>query len=256
MLLAVDVGNSNTVVGFDRGEGTWTSKWRISTVRSDLGNDWAAAIYALAARDNVDLGQVSSACICSVVPAAARALTEFAREWLDVEPLLVSADLKLNVTLGMANPLEVGADRIANAVAAWDRVSSACVVVDLGTATKVEAITRDGVFAGGSIAAGLGVSMEALTARASRLFNIELSLPSTAIGRNTLEAMRAGLVRGHLHLVAGLISDVRRELGAGVPVLITGGHSSPDGSVFGTLGAHLPDLTLDGIRLIHALNSP
>jgi type III pantothenate kinase len=255
MLLAIDVGNTNTVFGITRGNGTWNACWRMSTIHSTVGNDWAPAITALARRDGIDLREIEEVCICSVVPATAAALQEFARDWLHIEPMVVSADLDLNITLGMDNPNEVGADRIANAVAAWESSRTACVVIDMGTATKVEAITDEGVFAGGSIAIGLGASMDALTARAARLFNVELRDPGTAIGRNTVEALQAGIVRGHRHLVTGLVQDIRLQIGLDAPVLVTGGFATRFRDDMGSLAQYEPNLTLDGVRLIHSFNA-
>jgi type III pantothenate kinase len=155
----------------------------------------------------------------------------------------------------MDNPGEVGADRIANAVAAWEHCRTACIVVDLGTATKVEAITDDGIFAGGSIAIGIGASMEALVSRSARLFEVELREPETAIGRNTIEAVQAGLIRGHRHLVGGLIQDIRLQIGLDAPVLVTGGFAAKFREEIGSLAQHEPNLTLDGVSLIHSLNA-
>jgi type III pantothenate kinase len=255
MLLAVDVGNTNTVFGVTRGNGVWDARWRVGTSRSTLGNDWAPVIATLATRDGIDLRHAGDVCICSVVPSATAALVEYARDWLHIEPMIVTADLTLNVTLGMDNPSEVGADRIANAVAAWEHCRTACIVVDMGTATKVEAITDEGVFAGGSIVIGIGASMEALTSRAARLFDVELREPDTAIGRNTVEAIQAGIVRGHRYLVGGLIQDIRSQIGLDAPVLVTGGFAAKFREEIGSLAQHEPNLTLDGIRLIHSLNA-
>lgn len=255
MLLAIDVGNTNTVFGVTRGNGVWDARWRVGTSRSTLGNDWAPVIATRAVRDGIALRDATDVCICSVVPAATTALTEYARDWLHIEPMMVTADATLNITLGMDNPSEVGADRIANAVAAWEHCRTACIVVDMGTATKVEAITDDGVFAGGSIAIGIGTSMDALTARAARLFNVELKNPDTAIGRNTQEALQAGIVRGHRHLVTGLVQDIRLQIGLDAPVLITGGLAAHFRDEIGALAQYEPNLTLDGVRLIHGLNA-
>lgn len=254
MLLAIDVGNTNTVFGVGGRDGSWTSKLRVSTIRTAIGNDWAPAITSFAAKDGIDLGQVRAVCLCSVVPDATTALTEYSREWLGVDPMVVSTRLALPVKLGMDRPDEVGTDRIANAVGAWDTYKSACVVVDLGTATKVEAITAEGVFLGGSIAVGLGVSLEALTARAARLFGIDLIAAPSAIGRNTTQALQSGLVNGHLHLVNGLIKDIRSEIGSDAPVVVTGGHTAKPDSPFRAIGRFDPDLTLNGIRHIYQLN--
>ena len=255
MFLAIDVGNTQTVVGVRSVNGDWIARWRISTVRTQLGADWAPTIASLAERDEIELRAINSVCICSVVPAATVALTEYAREWLKVEPMIVRSTLELNIRLGMDNPHEVGADRIANAVGAWDLCRSACVIVDLGTATKVEAVSDEAVFLGGSIAAGIGASMEALTSRAARLFNIELAMPESAIGRNTIEALQAGIVLGHRHLVGGLVADIRGIIGVDAVVLVTGGYSSREDSLFHFLWQHEPDLTLNGVRLIYELNA-
>jgi type III pantothenate kinase len=255
MLLAIDVGNTNTVFGITHGNGVWDAIWRVGTCRSTLGNDWAAVIATLARRDGIDFRVATDVCICSVVPSATTALVEYAREWLRIEPEIVTADATLNISLGMDNPREVGADRIANAVAAWELCRTACIVVDMGTATKVEAITDDGVFAGGSIAIGIGASMEALVSRSARLFEVELREPETAIGRNTIEAVQAGIVRGHRHLVGGLIQDIRLQIGLDAPVLVTGGFAAKFREEIGTLAQHEPNLTLDGVSLIHSLNA-
>jgi type III pantothenate kinase len=255
MLLAIDVGNTNTVFGITRGNGTWNACWRVSTFRSTVGNDWAPTITALAHRDGIDLQAIEDVCICSVVPAATTALSEFAREWLHIESMLVTADKALNITLGMDNPHEVGADRIANAVAAWESCRTACIVIDMGTATKVEAITDDGVFAGGSIAIGVGTAMDALIARAARLYNVELKDPDTAIGRNTVEALQAGIVRGHRHSVTGRVQDIRLQIALDSPVLVTGGCAARFRDDMGSLAQYEPNLTLDGVRLIHGLNA-
>ena len=254
MLLVLDVGNTNTVFGVDQGDGRWAAQWRLSTIAKGIGNDWAPAIATLAVQHEIELDKVSAVCISSVVPVATSALTEFVRQRLKVEPLIVRPGLRLSVSLGMDQPNEVGTDRIANAVAAWEMCRSACIVVDLGTATKIEAISEHGEFLGGAIATGLGVSLDALTSRAARLFQVELHAPKSAIGRNTVEALQSGIVRGHVHLIAGLIADMRKELKVDARVLVTGGHASPTDSPFRTLGRYDPDLTLNGIRLIHDLN--
>ncbi len=255
MFLAIDVGNTHTVVGVSTISGIWNARWRISTVRATLGSDWAPLFRSLAERDDIDLRAVNSVCICSVVPAATVALTEYARDWLRVEPMIAHSGRRLNILLGMDNPHEVGTDRIANAVAAWDHCRSACVVVDLGTATKVEAISDDGVFLGGSIASGIGASMEALTSRAARLFTVDLAMPESAIGRNTVDALQAGIVLGHRHLVSGLVTDIRQIIGAGAAVLVTGGYAARADSPFRSLGQYEPDLTLNGTRLIYEMNA-
>jgi type III pantothenate kinase len=256
MFLAIDIGNTNTVLGIDDGSGAWVHQWRISTVRSGLGSDWAAPMIALAGRDGIELRQISAAMVASVVPTASAGISEFCEEWCNVSPSFVSSACQLNISLGVDNPGELGADRIANMVAALALTGGSAIVVDLGTATKVEAMSADGVFVGGAISIGLGVSIEALAARASRLFAVDLALPKRAAGRNTTEALRAGIVRGHQHLVRGLVDDMRAEVGSDAPLILTGGHVRHVGSDFLPGANVVPDLTLNGIRLIHAMNRP
>ena len=253
MLLAVDIGNTNTVLGFAHADGGWSTIWRITTPRAVTADDWAATLLPLSVRDRIELADVSAVGVGSVVPAATIGLLQFVERFLGLEALLVRSDLELGITLGMENSTEVGADRIANAVAAWALEPSPAIIVDLGTATKVEALDASGTFLGGAIAPGLGVTLEALTTRAARLFPIELRNPESAIGRNTVQAMQAGIVRGHLHLVRGLIADLTAELGADARLILTGGHAPSLLESF-EAAVHVPNLTLDGIRLIHQRN--
>jgi type III pantothenate kinase len=254
MLLAIDVGNTNTVIGLDAGDGSWQAIWRFSTIRSSLGADWAPTIIALATRDRIELKAATGVCLASVVPAATTGLKEFCTQWLGIEPLIVSSNLALNVALAMDQPHEVGADRIANAVAVREIDPGPAIVVDLGTATKVEAIDRDGVFRGGAIAVGIGVAIEAISARAARLFPIEVTLPKSAIGTNTADALQAGIVLGHRHMIQGLVADMRDAIGQDATVYFTGGHSYSLGTDFVPGSIHEPDLTLNGTRAIWHLS--
>lgn len=256
MLLAVDVGNSNTVLGVASDCASWTTSWRISTPRTALGDDWAAILLPLAARDGVDLEGVLGAAIASVVPIATIGIADFIARIIGVTPLVVRSDLDLGIKLEIEQPSEIGADRIANAVAAWTMEQSAAVIVDLGTATKVEAIDGGGTFHGGAIAPGLGVTLDALTARAARLYEIELLAPQSAIGRNTVQAMQSGIVRGHAHLVRGLVADIRTELANPARLILTGGYAPALLPSLDETAIHVPSLTLDGIRLIHRRNMP
>jgi type III pantothenate kinase len=254
MLLAVDVGNSNTVLGVASDDAIWSASWRISTPRTTLGDDWAAILLPLAARDGISLDSVRRAAIASVVPTATIGITDFIARTIGLTPLIVRSDLDLGVMLEMDHPSETGADRIANAVAAWTMEQTAAIIVDLGTATKVEAIDGSGTFHGGAIAPGLGVTLDALTARAARLYEIELQAPKSAIGRNTVQAMQAGIVRGHVHLVRGLVADIRTELATPARLILTGGYAAALLPSLGETAIHVPNLTLDGIRLIHLRN--
>lgn len=255
MELIVDVGNSNTVLGLTGAMGGWAAVWRMGTQRGEYGGEWSVMVDAHARRDGVDLAEVERVVICSVVPVATAALLDYARNWLHKPALVVSSTLELDIRLGMENPEMVGVDRIANAVAANQLVNGPAIVVDLGTATKVEAISDAGVFLGGSIAPGIQVMMDALTSRTARLFTIPLRLPERAIGRNTVEAMQSGIVLGHVAMIERLVEQVGREIGEGeAEVLVTGGHAEAPDSPFRMLGRHEPMLTMNGIRRIAERN--
>jgi len=256
MLLAVDVGNTNTVFGVVDGAGSWLTQWRVNTFRLATADDWASVVLPLAARDRIVLDRLEGVAVGSVVPSVTTGLAQFIAQATHASPLIVQSSLDLGIKLCMDNPHEVGADRLANAVAVWDQFGSATIVVDLGTATKVEAIDDTGAFLGGAIAPGLGVMLDTLTARAARLFAVELRDPGVAIGRNTVAAMQSGLIRGHVHMLRGLIGDISVEMDAGPRVVITGGFASTILPSLSEPVTYLPNLTLEGIRLIHRRNTP
>jgi type III pantothenate kinase len=191
-----------------------------------------------------------------VVPAVTGPLTTLCRQWLHIEPLIVSSSLDLGIQLGQREPHAVGVDRIANAVAAWDRAGDACIVIDLGTATKLEAIDASGVFRGGVIAPGLAVSRDALAQRAARLFAVELTAPESVIGRDTMSAVQSGLVLGHARMLEGLTGDLTAELVTQTPqIFLTGGHAFAIQSLLRMDTRTVPNLTLDGLRIIHQRNT-
>ena len=256
MILAIDIGNSDTVLGISRNEMEWDHIWRTGTLRGNYGVDWAICLNAFFDRDRIDRRSITRCVICSVVPSATNAAIEFSRSWLKVEPLVITSGLKLNIKIGITNPEQVGADRIANAVAARNRTQAAAIVVDLGTATKVEAISADGVFLGGAIAPGIQLTHDALVSQAARLLPVPMKLPASAIGRNTIEAMQSGIVGGHMVLVRGLVHAIATELGDdSIVPIVTGGHADDTGSPFRTLGESVPTLTLDGVLAIARLNT-
>lgn len=255
MLLAIDVGNTTTVLAVSELDGArWSATWRLSSDRARTPDDWAATVVALASSDGVRLSDVSAVVVASVVPVISASILGWCRGRLHLEPLVVSAALELGVELDVETPFELGADRICSVVAAWELVRDAVVVVDAGTATKVEAVSSDGVYRGGAIAVGLGLSLEALAGRAALLYGVPLSPSARVAGRNTIEAIQGGIVNGHAHMVAGLVADVSRELGGAGRVLLSGGYSP----ILSPLLPHaelVPDLTLDGLRLIHRRNT-
>ncbi len=254
MILAIDVGNTNTVLGlFATDADEPLESWRLSSNRDRTADEWRGLLHPILSPYLADK-QIQGVIVGSVVPAITGPIVSLSRAWLGREPIVVSANLDLGITLGQDHPTEVGADRIANAVGAFTRASSAAIVIDLGTMTKIEAITRDGTFLGGVIAPGIGVSRDAIAQRAARLFIVDLTAPSRAIGRNTLEAVQSGLVLGHARMIEGMVASTREELGSDPELFLTGGHAMAIAPSLRLETRFEPNLTLFGLKTIHDRN--
>ena len=251
MLLAINANNTTTLFGlFGEGEEPVAS-WRVSTRAERLPDEWYALLPPLFAADGRRVDEVTAVVLGSVVPRATVALAEMARRRLRVEPVVVGPDLPIGARSLVDNPAEVGADRLANTVAAFARYGGPAIVVDFGTATNFDVVSAEGDFLGGAIAPGLTTAMEALTGRAARLFSIDLALPAAAIGKDTATNLRAGGVLGHLAMVEGMLVRIRAELGADAPAVATGGNAGLFAGASPAITHHAPTLTLDGLRLIH-----
>ncbi len=252
MLLAVEVGNSNTLFGlYGHEDDQLLRSWRLSTNRDRMGDDWLALLAALFTADGRALSEIDAVILSSVVPGITRSIVEMAQGRLGVEPLIVDADLDLGLRILTDNPREVGADRLVDSVAAFARYGGPAIVVDLGTATTFDVISADGDYIGGAIAAGLTTSLRALTAGAAQLFTVELTLPTRAIATNTIDHLRSGIVLGHLAMLEGMIARIRRQLGVDAPVVLTGGLAAIFAGASPLIAHHDPDLTLDGLQIIH-----
>src|SRR5579884_1144982 len=213
MLLAMDVGNTNTVFGlYEVESGRLVASWRAATRRDRMPDEWYALLAPLFAAAGHNPAEVTAVIISSVVPALTTWLTRMSRDRLGVEPVIVGVDLDLGVRVRTDNPREVGADRLVNAVAAFDRYGGPAIVVDFGTATTFDVISREGDYLGGAIAPGLVISMEALAGRTAKLPAVELRLPEKAIGTNTVTSLQSGLVLGYLAMLEGMILRIRGEL--------------------------------------------
>ncbi|HEV2527726.1 MAG TPA: type III pantothenate kinase [Thermomicrobiales bacterium] len=257
LLLAIDVGNSNTVFGLCRldpaisMEQSVVRTWRVATRGERMGDDWFVTLDALLDTEQFDRRQIVSIVIGSVVPAATPRIEDMCRRHLGLAPIVVSARLDLGIRVTTEQPLATGADRIANAVAARELVGAPCIVVDIGTATNVEVLDPAGDFIGGAIAPGPGLLMEALTSRAAQLQPIPLEFPpTTGIGRGTAAALQSGSVAGYLDLVEGIVRRIRNELGTDAPVLVTGGRAPQFVAESAVLNRYEPALTLYGLRAI------
>ncbi len=259
MLLAVDIGNTHVKLGVYDGEDLRHS-WRLNTRRDATADETALLLQGLLGARALPPARLDSAVLASVVPSLTPVWQDLCRRYLDTDPLVVSAGTAsaAGLTFDVDRPSEVGADRIVNAVAALHRFGAPVVVVDLGTATKLEAVGPGGVYLGGPIAPGIVTAADALVERAARLFRVELAAPARTIGRNTVEAMQAGIVYGSAGLVDALIDRVRAELGGLPPVVATGGLAALVAPHSRTIDADKVDplLTLEGLRRIAACALP
>jgi type III pantothenate kinase len=256
MLLAIDVGNTIAVFGlFVAGDPGPAAIWRLTSRRDRTDDEWFALLTPLFAASGFAPKDVEGVVLSTVVPAIGTALVRACRARLGVEPLVVGPGLDLGITVRTEAPNETGTDRIANCAAAFARFGGPTIVVDLGTATKIEAITGAGDYLGGVIAPGLGLTLDALATRAARLFAVELKRPSMTIGRNTIAAVQSGVVEGHLAMIEGLVARARAELGEARHIVLTGGYSDVFAEARSVFTEFVPTLTLDGLKLIYRRNS-
>src|SRR5689334_20041022 len=248
MLLAVDVGNTQTVFGLFDGEAL-TEHWRIATERSRSGDELGAMF-----RSFLDLDRVDGICVSTTVPQLARAYAEFVGRYTRAELLEVGPGIKTGMPMRYDDPREVGPDRIANAVAAAARYGPPCIVVDFGTSTNFDVVSPAGEYVGGVLAPGIEISMDALFQRAARLFKVDFVEPPTVIAKNTASSLQSGLVYGFAGQVDGIVERIRGELGVGAQTVATGGLADLIVPHARTLGTIDPFLTLNGIRLVWERN--
>ncbi len=260
MLLAFDVGNTNTLIGLCRIPGPAIDRaavlatWRVSTSVSRMPDEWFALLDPLLRSSGCSGGDISAVVIGSVVPEVRRWLAEMCRGCLGLEPIVVSAAIETGIRVATERPLATGADRIANAVAARAIAGSPSIVVDFGTATNIEVIDQRGDLIGGAIAPGAAMVLDVLTTRAAQLSTVPMQFPPTpGIGRDTAAAVQSGTVAGYLDLIEGTVRRIRAELGSDAPILTTGGMASLFVGASTVLGHHEPLLTLLGLRAIALL---
>lgn len=249
MLLCIDIGNTNIVLGLFE-DGGLATHFRMRTVHEATVDEYGMWVCTMLERAKTGPASVTGIALCSVVPRLSQVFDEMAVTYLHRAPRHVDASMDLGIRLLVDRPQEVGADRIVNCVAARSLVGGPACVVDFGTATKFDALSAVGDFIGGAIAPGLGISAEALFSRASKLYRVSLERPAHAIGRNTVEAMQSGTFLGYLCLVEGMIERFRAELGPAMQVIATGGLSPIVAPHVPTIHRIEPWLTLEGLRLI------
>jgi type III pantothenate kinase len=249
MLLALDVGNTNIVVGVFDGQ-KLVEHWRVRTDRERTADEHGLLMTHLLQYASLPPREISGIIISNVVPPMTDALLGMARRFFHVEPIFVSHELNLGVPIRYHNPREVGADRLVNAVAAIHKYGAPAIVVDFGTATTLDVISPLGEYLGGCIMAGVGISAEALFRTAARLPRIELVAPPHVIGRTTVEAMQSGILLGYAGAIDALVERIHKELGCETTVVATGGLAERIAAETRTIQHVDPWLTLEGLRLI------
>ena len=255
MLLAIDIGNTNTDIGLFT-EREITTHWRIRTEVAATADELAATLQMLFTIDGLKFSQVSGMVIGSVVDSAQTAWTILARKYLRINALKVDHHLKHSLAIKTDQPARVGADRIINAVAGFERYRAALIIIDFGTAITFDCVSPQGEYLGGAIAPGLGISLEALASRTAKLPRVDLSTPpSQAIGRNTVDAIKSGLLFGCAGMVEELVRRLRSDMAPAEPcVIATGGMAGMVAPFAPSIKAVLPMLTLEGLLLLHERN--
>lgn len=253
MLLALDIGNTNITLGLYDGD-VLGPRWRLATGHEKTADEYGLNMLGLIRYAGVDASAVDAAVIASVVPPLTNAFVEACREYLDCEPLVVDGGCRTGVSVRYDDASQVGADRIVDAAAVQKLYGGPACVVDFGTATTFDAISREGEYLGGAIAPGIGISSEALFRRAAKLSKVDLVRPPAAIGRNVTQSLRSGLLFGYVGLVEGMIARFRSELSPDMKVVATGGLAEVIARETESISVVAPWLTLQGLKIIHDLN--
>ncbi len=250
MLLAIDVGNTNTVLGLFAGD-RLVDSFRLKTDPASTADEMMLAFRGLLS----DGPPITGVSLCSTVPAVLHELRQMlARYYADVPSVIVEPGTKTGVQILTDNPKEVGADRIVNTLAAFHLFGGPSIVVDFGTSTNLDVVSANGDFLGGALAPGIQISLDALSARAAQLRKVELVRPRSVIGKNTVEALQSGALYGFAGQVDGLVDRIREEVPGVVAVIATGGLAETVVPESRTITAHSPDLTLIGLALVFAKN--
>jgi type III pantothenate kinase len=256
-LLVVDIGNTNVSLGifdYELDVGTLSQHWRLSTHREQTSDELAIALHSLFEHENRKTSDVTDVILSSVVPPVVPIWERVTLKLFKQNPFVVGPGMRTGMPVRYENPHEVGADRIVNAVAAYEIFGGPLIAVDFGTATTFDCISENGEYMGGVICPGIHISMEALFERASKLHRVEISRPKTIIGKTTTAALQAGLLFGNAGLVDSMVNRIREELGEGARVIATGGLARRIAEESEVIEEVVPFLTLEGLRILFEKN--
>jgi type III pantothenate kinase len=253
MLLTIDVGNTNLTLGLYEGE-KLGPHWRLATDHDRMPDEYGLQLLGLLEHAACTVDALGGVCLASVVPQLTQRVAQACREYLQQDPLVVDAGVKTGIRIRYEDPRAVGADRVADAVAALRLYGGPACIIDFGTATTFNAVTKEGEYLGGAITAGIGLAADALFTHAAKLQRIDLQRPPSVIGRNTMHAMQSGLLFGHVSMTEGMVGRFRNELGEDMKVIATGGQAEIVAHETKVIDILAPWLTLDGLRMIWELN--
>jgi len=253
MLLAIDMGNTNLTLGLYEGQ-KLGARWRLATDHERMPDDYGLQILNLLQHGGCSPSQLDGVVLASVVPPLTKRVQQACQVYLHQNPFIISADIQTGIKILYDNPYAVGADRICDASAVMHLYGGPACIVDFGTATTFNAVTAAGEYLGGAITAGIGVAAEALTSRTAKLPSVDLTLPPSPIGRNTIHALQSGLLFGYAALLEGMVSRFREELGPDMKVIATGGLVELIAPATNVIQIVNPWLTLEGLRILWDMN--
>jgi type III pantothenate kinase len=253
MLLAIDIGNTNIKLGIFDGD-RLKATWNLATGIHRTSDEYGGVVLNLMERKKFLPSKITGVVLCGVVPPLQYIFVELCSRYLNTKPLVVETGVKTGMRIRLDNPREVGPDRVVNAVAAQNLYGKPLIIIDLGTATTFDVVSKEGDYLGGAITPGINIASEALFTRTAMLPRIELIHPKQVIGRNTISAMQSGIIFGYIELIEGMLRRIQQELGGKAKVVATGGQAYPFAEEIAAIDVINPDLTLIGLRLIYEMN--